>query len=95
MKQQTCTCLAALVFCTFTTSAAPYELGGDRFLFLDTFLLEEMDGAHLTVNPPSNIELVMSADRPWEKGGITSYGNVLHDPERDEYRLYYVPVWWD
>ncbi|MCC6489742.1 MAG: hypothetical protein IT364_19790, partial [Candidatus Hydrogenedentes bacterium] len=73
----------------------PYPLGSGRFVFLDTLLLEEMSNAHLAVNPPTDIELVMIADRPWEKGGITSYGNVLYDPEHDEYRLYYVPVSWD
>lgn len=90
-----CACLAAGVCCAFSAWADPYDLGSDRFLFLDAFLLDETTGARLTVNPPSNIELVMIADRPWEKGGITSYGNVLQDPLRNEYRLYYVPVSWD
>jgi len=73
----------------------PFALGPDKFLFLDEFLLDGVDGAGLTVNPPRFDALVMIADEPWERGGITSYGNVLYDPELDEYRLYYVPVAWD
>jgi len=73
----------------------PFELGSDKFLFLDEFLLDTVEGAELTVNPPRFDALVLIADRPWERGGITSYGNVLYDPELDEYRLYYVPVAWD
>ena len=73
----------------------PFELGSDKFLFLDESLLDTVEGAALTVNPPRFDALVLIADKPWERGGITSYGNVLYDPELDEYRLYYVPVAWD
>ncbi|MBI4603234.1 MAG: hypothetical protein HY721_14870 [Planctomycetes bacterium] len=74
---------------------APFELGGGRFLFLDDLLLEEVRGAEVRVNPPRPAGLVLIADRPWERGGITSYGNVLWDPQAKEIRLYYVPVCWD
>ncbi len=73
----------------------PYDLGGGKFLFLDTFMLDEVENAQLTVNPPRFDELALIADQPWEKGGITSYGNVFFDPITKEYRLYYVPVSWD
>ncbi len=76
-------------------AAAPFELGGGKFLFLDDFLLEKVERARVNVNPPRPAGLVLIADRPWERGGITSYGNVLRDPEAKEYRLYYVPVSWD
>lgn len=84
---------AASVICAAETES--YALGADRFLFLDTFLLDRVEGAHIQVNPPRFDALVMIADQPWEKGGITSYGNVLYDPDLDEYRLYYVPVCWE
>ncbi len=75
--------------------AEPYALGGDKFLFLDSFLLDSMDHAELQVNPPGQTKLVVIADKPWEAGGITSYGNAFYDPIAKEYRLYYVPVAWD
>lgn len=77
------------------SGAAAVDLGANRHVFLDTALIETVDRAELAVNPPRDIELVVIADRPWEAGGITSYGNVLYDPQFDEYRLYYVPVCWD
>ena len=70
----------ALATCFAAENDSPFPLGGDRFLFLDKFLLDHVSGAHLVVNPPRQIKLVMIADKPWEVGGITSYGNVLWDP---------------
>ncbi len=86
---------AACVGMGLVSLADPYDLGKNRFLFLDEFLLDKVDGATLTVNPPRQTELVMIADKPWERGGITSYGTVLYDPQREEYRLYYVPIAWE
>jgi len=85
----------ALATCFAAENDSPFPLGGDRFLFLDTFLLDHVSSAHLVVNPPRQIKLVMIADKPWEVGGITSYGNVLWDPYANVYRLYYVPICWD
>ncbi len=79
-------------------AAAPatvFELGSNRFLFLDDFLLDEVKNAALRVNPPRCSGLVLIADKPWEVGGISSYGNVLWDAQAKEYRLYYVPVSWE
>jgi hypothetical protein len=90
-----CALFATILAGAPTAVAEPYGLGGDTFLFLDEFLLNSMVNAELTVNPPRFDALVLIADKPWEKGGITSYGNVFHDPMAKEYRLYYVPVSWD
>ena len=65
------------------------------FLDLDEFLLDSVENAELAVNPPRFDALVLIADKPWEKGGITSYGNAFWDSIAGEYRLYYVPVSWD
>ncbi len=72
-----------------------HNMAGNKHLFLDEFLLTEVKGAHITVNPAETGDLVVFADRPWEAGGITSYGNVLWDSFAKEYRMYYVPVCWD
>ena len=58
-------------------------------------MVDVLSNAVVTVNPPCREELVLIADKPWEAGGITSYGNVLWDPYAEEYKLYYVPVCWD
>ena len=88
-------CMAVGLMVASAAHAGAYAPGNNRFLFLDDFLLERVEGAKLTVNPPTQIALAVFADKPWERGGITSYGNVLYDPELEEYRLYYVPVAWD
>lgn len=70
----------------------PHPLGLTRHLFIDEFLIAEKKGVTLCVNPPQRKELVIIADKPWERGGITSYCNVFWDTIAREYRLYYVPV---
>ena len=82
---------------TWSTFAAdgknsPYPLGANKHLFLDEFMIAEKSNVKLTVNPPRLEELVLIADKPWERGGITAYCNVLWDPQAGQYRLYYVPV---
>ena len=86
---------AALAGAVSDAQDTPFPLGGEKFLFLDDFLLETVENARLTVHPPRFDALVLIADQPWESGGITSYGNVLWDPSTEEYRLYYVPVCWE
>lgn len=87
-----CSSIVLVLACGAIAYAEPYALADNRFLFLDDFLLETVEQAHLTVNPPRFDNLVLIADKPWEKGGITSYGNVFWDADAQEYRLYYVPV---
>jgi len=70
----------------------PYPLGANRHLFLDEFLIAEKTNVTLAVNTPQCMELVIIPDKPWERGGITSYCNVFWDSYYREYRLYYVPV---
>ena len=67
-------------------------LGSNRHLFIDELLIAEKTNVAMVVNPPQRKELVLAADKPWERGGITSYCNVLWDPNYRQFRLYYVPV---
>ncbi len=100
MRNKKTACVVMILTCIqfmagHAPAKEPYELGCNKFLFLDDFLLDQIEGARLQVNPPRFDALVLIADKPWEKGGITSYGNVFWDPNAKEYRLYYVPVAWD
>jgi hypothetical protein len=61
-------------------------------LFIDHQLIDAVDNATLVVNPPQRRELVLIADKEWERGGITSYATVLWAPDHRQFRLYYVPV---
>ena len=68
------------------------NLGSNKHLFIDNYLLDTVTNAKLTVNSPTVKEIVMTAEKPWEENGITSYCNVFWDPYYNEYRLYYVPI---
>jgi hypothetical protein len=68
------------------------SLGSSRHLFIDDWLTERRENVALTVNPAQDRRLVVVADKPWERGGITNYCNVFYDPIAAEYKLYYVPV---
>src|SRR5262245_11387157 len=74
------------------SDSAPQPLGSNKHLFMDDWLTSESTNVSLTVNPPQRMGLAMIAEKPWERGGLTSYANVLWDPQLREYRMYYVPI---
>jgi hypothetical protein len=67
-------------------------LGSNRHLFIDDWLTERKKDVQLAVNPPENRQLVLTADQPWERAGISNYCNVFWDAQAGEYRLYYTPL---
>jgi hypothetical protein len=69
-----------------------HALGSNRHLFIDDWLTDSETNVALTVNPPENRQLVVIADKPWERNGISNYCNVFWDPLAREYKLYYVPI---
>ncbi len=71
---------------------AAVDIGSDKHLFIDERLIAKKAKVELRANAPQREELTMIADRPWERGGITSYGNVFWDPNAKQYRAYYVSV---
>ena len=71
---------------------SPIQLGANRHLFIDDALIESSAGAVLTVNSPEVKELVIIADRPWERNGLPSYGTALRDPQTGEDLMFYFAV---
>src|SRR5687768_2950417 len=69
-------------------SGGVHALGSHRHLFIDHWLTDRHEHITLRVNPPQVRELVLIADKPWEKGGITNYCNVFWDDLANEYKLY-------
>ena len=55
-------------------------------LFVDDFLIEEMNGVNLTLHKPIPREVVIVHDAPWE-GNTCAYHTVFQDG--DIYRMYY------
>ncbi|MBN1422669.1 MAG: hypothetical protein JXP34_28090 [Planctomycetes bacterium] len=68
------------------SGSAPRAIGSRLEPFVDTWLIDRLDGARMELHSPIPREVVFRFDAPWE-GGQSAYVTVLHDGER--YRMYY------
>jgi len=63
-----------------TASVSPIDVGCEKQLFIDNWLIESREGVSLTMNPPKKTgEKLIVADKPWEAGGIGAYKTVIND----------------
>jgi hypothetical protein len=67
-------------------SAQVVEIGSRRELFVDRFLIEDLEGTSLELQKPVDRGTVLKYDQPWE-GAFSNYTTVIQDGDR--YRLYY------
>ena len=67
-------------------STNPIQVGTDRQLFVDRFLIAEMRGLTHKLHSPVRREIVLTLDRPWE-GPLSFYPAVIKDGGR--YRMWY------
>jgi len=65
---------------------ASLQIGSQRELFVDHFLIDTLNGIRLKLHAPTRAGRVLSFDRPWE-GAFCGYCTVIKDG--DTYRLYY------
>jgi hypothetical protein len=61
-------------------------LGTRRELFVDTFLIDKMEGVSLQLQHPQPAGVALKFDQPWE-GQVSGYVTVLQDG--DLFRMYY------
>ena len=64
----------------------PVRVGSDRQLFLDDVWFESQENIRLRMHTPVAREVAVTADRPWESGGV-HYSTVIEDDGR--YRMWY------
>ena len=64
----------------------PIDLGAKRELFIDDYLVDQMENVALTIHSPERKEIAAQFDRPWEDGG-EGYATILK--EDGKYRAYY------
>jgi hypothetical protein len=66
----------------------PVDIGSRLELFVDDYLIDEMDGVsqHLHSPDPQDVSIVF--DEPWEGDG-SAYATVFWDDEIERYRMYY------
>lgn len=66
----------------------PTAIGSRLELFVDDYLLEEMDGVRQQLHSPQPQDISIVFDEPWEGDG-SNYVTVFWDDELDLYRMYY------
>ena len=66
------------------------EIGSQKQLFLDDYLIESMAGVKRTLNPATKVQNnpVICPDRPWE-GNNLHYGCVFYDEAQGLFRMWY------
>lgn len=64
----------------------PIELGDRREIFVDHFLIDQLDGLEIVKHAPRDEGAVFPFDKPWE-GHFSAYVTILKDG--DLYRAYY------
>jgi hypothetical protein len=64
----------------------PIDIGNRRELFVDSYLIESLDGAQRKLHHPVANEIAIVHDAPWEGAG-SGYHSVITDG--DLYRMYY------
>ncbi len=67
-------------------AAEVVDIGQRRELFVDSFLIDTMEGCRPELHPPQPREIVFSFDQPWE-GRYTGYITIIKDGDR--FRMYY------
>lgn len=78
-------CCIGLSLAAGALAAEPVFLGDRRELFVDHYLIEQLDGAELRPGQPRRAEIVLKFDQPWEYAA--GFVSVIKDG--GVYRLYY------
>jgi hypothetical protein len=82
----TCTIVSFLVSFSENSVAQVIDLGNKRELFVDSYLIDKLEGLRVTLHTPRDEGAVFSFDKPWE-GPFSGYATVLKTG--DTYRAYY------
>ena len=61
-------------------------IGSNRELFVDDFLIDQLDGASLKMHVPKDEGVAFYLDKPWE-GKFSTYTTIIHD--QGVFRAYY------
>jgi len=77
---------AATAIATKDAAASPIEIGTRLELFIDSHLIDRLEGTRLKLHEPRPAGSALTRRDPWD-GNYFDYGTILHD--QDLYRMYY------
>ena len=91
MLKRTGVFLAAIAFATIVSPPANaivdiLDIGSRLELFVDDWLIDQMDGVRLELKKPIDVGKVMDFNEPWE-GSENNYMHIFQDG--DKWRMYY------
>lgn len=72
--------------CLLAQPAMPLQLGSNRELFVDQYLIEKLNNITQELHIPRNEGVVLKFDYPWE-GNFSGYSTIIKDGT--QYKLYY------
>ena len=78
--------LVVMPHISVSAEVTPMNIGSRIELFVDSVLIDTLNGVHLRLNSPVPRETVLTFDQPWE-GRHCGYVTIIKDG--DLYRLYY------
>ena len=84
--QYTILAFTAPVLLTALQATDFIDIGSRRQLFVDHYLIDQMNDVRLKLHPPQPREVVLRFDQPWE-GLYSGYETILKD--NDRFRFYY------
>jgi hypothetical protein len=64
------------------------DIGSRRELFVDSVLIDRLEGAELRLQTPRSAGVALQLDKPWERH-LSGYFTVFRDGDGDVYRMYY------
>ena len=74
------------LMCSFAQETKQIDIGSRRELFVDSYLIDHLDGVRLVLHRPRDEGPALKFDEPWE-GPFCGYCTVIKD--RHTYRYYY------
>lgn len=81
------------ILCLFTTPIVALNNGSDKYLLLDSRIIESIENAKLEVGivEKHKTNPLFGEDKPWEKRFDNFYGNVIYDKEEGVFKCWYSP----
>jgi len=70
---------------------AAFNIGNKAQLFVDRFLVDEVDGVSFTQHQGTKVSQnpLIVADRPWEGWRVCLYGSAMYDEEENLFKMWY------